>query len=347
MTTGEAPGPGVVGRRSAGGVLRGLALLVATLTVIGIGVGAGSPAAAHDDIAGSDPAHRSLIDEPISRVSVDFGVGVSDDTVMFLVYDRGDGTFEDIGGETIKTGPNTADLVFDELDRQGTYTVRYIAPVPIDAHVIQGSISFTWGVPTGEIPEDPNLLRVSPPGRAVLADPISNATLTFIDDVDVSNVRLIYDEGDGSTFPDVDSDWEQTAPDTIELTFDPLEDDGTYFIAYQADSATTGEEFAGATSFSIGQPSTSNSGDGFPVVPFTVAAVAILALGALGTLALARRAALAADEDGDDDDRTDGDDDPSDPDDGAAVTDSDLATDHGGETGSPDHAGDDPVTVTR
>ncbi|MEM9039241.1 MAG: copper resistance protein CopC [Actinomycetota bacterium] len=345
MTTGEAPGPGVVGRRSAGGVLRGLALLVATLTVIGIGVGAGSPAAAHDDIAGSDPAHRSLIDEPISRVSVDFGVGVSDDTVMFLVYDRGDGTFEDIGGETIKTGPNTADLVFDELDRQGTYTVRYIAPVPIDAHVIQGSISFTWGVPTGEIPEDPNLLRVSPPGRAVLAEPISNATLTFIDDVDVFNVRLIYDEGDGSSFPDVASDWEQTAPDTIELTFDPLEDEGTYFIAYQADSATTGEEFAGATSFSIGQVSTANSGEGFPIVAFAIAAAAILALGAAGTLALARRAALAADEDdGDDDGLGDGSVDPSDPDDEAAA---DTVSGTGSETGSPDHAGDDPVTVTR
>jgi len=67
---------------------------------------------------------------------------------MFLVYDLGNNEFEDIGGETVKTGETTARLDFDEVEREGTYFVQYLAPVPIDGHVIAGAISFTYGSPS-------------------------------------------------------------------------------------------------------------------------------------------------------------------------------------------------------
>lgn len=289
-----------------------------------------SPAAAHDDIAGSVPADLSVIDDPIDSVEIDFGVAISDDVVMFLVYDVGDGTLDDIGGETVKTGDTTAELRFDELEREGTYTVRFLAPVPADAHVIQGSIGFTYGEPTGLVPDDPNLLQVSPPSRSLLDETVSSARLVFIDDVEVSSIRLTHDGGDGETFTDVDVEFEQVDGRTVAVEFEPLEREGTYFLAYEADSVTTGEEFAGASSFSVGRRSgTSESGD-FPVVPFTMAAVVILALGALGTLALARRAAF-----GDDDidpDGPDGDGEPTSPDDLVADDVGAPGADEGGPT---------------
>ena len=67
---------------------------------------------------------------------------------MFLTYDLGNAEIEELGGETVKTGATTARLDFDELERTGTYFVRYLAPVPSDGHVIAGAISFTWGDPS-------------------------------------------------------------------------------------------------------------------------------------------------------------------------------------------------------
>lgn len=107
-----------------------------------------APAAAHDDIAGSTPPSRSTLDEPISTVEIDFGEDISDDVAMFLTYDLGDNEFEDIGGTTVRTGPTTARLDFDTVEREGTYFVQYLAPVPIDGHVIAGAVSFTYGEPS-------------------------------------------------------------------------------------------------------------------------------------------------------------------------------------------------------
>ena len=67
---------------------------------------------------------------------------------MFLTYDLGNNEFEDIGGETVRTGDTTARLDFDEVEREGTYFVQYLAPVPSDGHVIAGAISFTYGSPS-------------------------------------------------------------------------------------------------------------------------------------------------------------------------------------------------------
>jgi len=119
---------------------------VLTLTVA-VGPGA-TPVTAHDDIRSSTPTSRSTLSEPISTVEIDFGEVISDDVAMFLVYDLGDNEFEDIGGETVRTGETTARLDFDEVEREGTYFVQYLAPVPVDGHVIAGAISFTYGSPS-------------------------------------------------------------------------------------------------------------------------------------------------------------------------------------------------------
>jgi methionine-rich copper-binding protein CopC len=129
------------------GRLRRAAIVGALALATTLGVGA-SPVAAHDDIKSSTPPSRSTLQEPISTVEIDFGEVISDDVAMFLTYDLGNNEFEDIGGETVRTGETTARLDFDEVEREGTYFVQYLAPVPVDGHVIAGAISFTYGSPS-------------------------------------------------------------------------------------------------------------------------------------------------------------------------------------------------------
>ena len=124
-------------------------ITIAGVLTLTVAVGAGAtPVTAHDDIRSSTPTSRSTLSEPISTVEIDFGEVISDDVAMFLVYDLGDNEFEDIGGETVRTGETTARLDFDEVEREGTYFVQYLAPVPVDGHVIAGAISFTYGSPS-------------------------------------------------------------------------------------------------------------------------------------------------------------------------------------------------------
>lgn len=130
----------VIHRRLARAVVAGI---VAALCLLAPGV-----ATAHDDIAGSNPPTRSHIDDPITFAEIDFGIEISDAVEMSLFYDLGNGDVEEIGGETTKTGRTTARLDFGELEREGTYFVRYLAPVPADGHVMAGATSFTWGSPS-------------------------------------------------------------------------------------------------------------------------------------------------------------------------------------------------------
>jgi len=122
--------------------------LVAVATVLASLLAISAPVGAHDGIAGSTPTSRSVLDEPISTVEIDFGETIGDDVAMFLTYDLGDNEFDEIGGTTVKTGDTTARLDFDEVEREGTYFVQYLAPVPSDGHVIAGAISFVYGSPS-------------------------------------------------------------------------------------------------------------------------------------------------------------------------------------------------------
>jgi len=134
--------------RVAHAIVQWRRMIVASCVVaLALVVGAGS-VAAHDDIAGSTPASRSTLQDPISTVEIDFGAVISDEVELFLTYDLGDNEFDEIGGTTVRTGETTARLDFDEVEREGTYFVRYLAPVPLDGHVIAGAISFTYGSPS-------------------------------------------------------------------------------------------------------------------------------------------------------------------------------------------------------
>jgi len=132
---------------TSGAFVRRVAVAGAAIVMAMLGADS-TQVAAHDDIAGSNPPSRSTLDDPISSVEIDFGEVISDDVAMFLTYDLGNNEFEDIGGDTVRTGDTTARLDFDEVEREGTYFVQYLAPVPSDGHVIAGAVSFTYGSPS-------------------------------------------------------------------------------------------------------------------------------------------------------------------------------------------------------
>ncbi len=122
---------GAVKRSGLGfAVAAGLAILL---------LGAGT-ASAHDDIASSDPASGSLVDEPISEVTIDFGEGVeSPEMAMFGPDD------EIVESVIVQVDDTTARIEFDELEDEGIYIVRYLAPVTADGHTMAGAIQFTYG----------------------------------------------------------------------------------------------------------------------------------------------------------------------------------------------------------
>lgn len=260
-----------------------------------------NPVAAHDDIASSVPADRSVIDEPISSAEVDFGEVIGDGVELFLTYDPGDGSTVDVGGETTRTGDTTARVDFPELEVEGTYFLRYLAPVPSDGHVLVGAISFTWGEPTAIDEGNDDVRSSSPRSRERLDEPITSAEIEFDIDID-DDIRLdlIYDRGDGENFDELGGTTTKTGPSSARLDFDLLANEGTYFIRYSGTATASGSEVRGATSFTWGDPSSGDSS--FPIVPFAIVAAAILAIGAWFTL---RRAGAAAHDETTDDDETD------------------------------------------
>ena len=262
------------------GRLRAL-LVAATLCVLGtLGV-SGSRVAAHDGIDASTPENRSTIDEPISSAEIDFGEGISDDVSLFLTYDPGDGSIVDIGGETVRTGDTTARLDFPEISQQGTYFVRYLAPIPSDGHVVAGSISFTWGTPTATLDSPNPDIRTSTPGALeVLTEPITSAEIVFeLDLEDDIRLQLVYDEGNGVDFDDLPSETTKTGPNSAMVEFEALDREGTYIVAYNGSNALNGDEVVGATSFVYGQPS-GEGASGFPWLAFLPIAAIVLGIGA-------------------------------------------------------------------
>ena len=114
------------------------AALLGSLVALLIGAG---PAHAHDDIASSSPPSGTTVDEPISEVTIDFGEVVAD--VEMALLDPDDKIVEPSVTEIIT--PTSARISFDELDREGVYIVRYLAPVVDDGHTLAGAVSFTYG----------------------------------------------------------------------------------------------------------------------------------------------------------------------------------------------------------
>ena len=273
-------------------------MLVALVTGLLALVAAPGGASAHDDIAGSVPADRSTVDAPISTASIDFGADISESVSMFLTYDPGDGTVVEVGGETTKTGDQTARIDFPELEDEGTYFLQYLAPVPADGHVVVGAISFDYGAPTALDQGDNADIRSStPPSRARLDDPIESAEITFDLELDDVELTLVRDFGDGERFEDLGGSTTVVDSRRARIDFaEPLPAEGTYFVTYDGTARVTGDEVVGAISFTWGDPSSGPGG--FPVLPFLLLAVPILAIGAFFTL---RRASATDDTTGDED----------------------------------------------
>lgn len=125
----------------------GLVVLIVLVAFLGLLLP--GAAQAHDDIAGSSPESGDQLDEPIDRVVIDFGEPISDDVEMTLLLDLGGSDTETIPGTSYRDGETTAVLEFEELSRPGRYFVRYLAPVPVDGHVVAGAITFEYGDLTG------------------------------------------------------------------------------------------------------------------------------------------------------------------------------------------------------
>jgi len=98
----------------------------------------------------STPFARETINEPIAEVTVEFAAEVAD-VRFFFSFDEGDGeTFTPI--EISQTAETDVDYVvtFDELDRDGTYLLNYLARYAQSDDEISGSIPFFLGAPSGE-----------------------------------------------------------------------------------------------------------------------------------------------------------------------------------------------------
>jgi methionine-rich copper-binding protein CopC len=293
MVAMDALGTAVM-QRSGTRVLR---IFMVTTAIAALGL-LGAPVAAHDGIEASTPANRSTIDDPISSAEIDFGEGISDDVSMFLTYDPGDGSIVDIGGETTKTGDSTARLDFPEISEEGTYFVRYLAPVPSDGHVVAGSISFTWGTPTATVDSpNPDIRTSMPSSKEVLTQPITSAEIIFeLDIEDNVTLQLVYDSGNGIDFDDLRSVTTKTGPNSAMVEFDELEREGTYIVSYDTTNVLNGDEVVGATSFVYGQPSGTSSSS-FPWLMFVPIAAIVLAVGGFFTY---KRMLVPIDDDDDD-----------------------------------------------
>jgi methionine-rich copper-binding protein CopC len=119
---------------------------VIVLTALGMSLLTTAPIHAHEDIAGSDPVSGTVVDEPISEVTIDFGVAVNDDLELAL-FDPDEQLVEDT--TTVKLSDTVARIEFDPLDEPGTYIVRYLTTATVDGHFLVGAVSFTYGSESG------------------------------------------------------------------------------------------------------------------------------------------------------------------------------------------------------
>ena len=118
-------------------------LIACCLAAIAGALYVGTPATAHESDAVSDPPSGSVVDEPISDVTIEFGVDIADDIELAL-FGPGDDQIVEPTTTTV-TAANAAMIEFEPLEQQGTYIVRYLGRAPIDGHTIVGAVSFTYG----------------------------------------------------------------------------------------------------------------------------------------------------------------------------------------------------------
>ena len=117
--------------------------IIAVLAVIGAAAGVSSVAFAHDEIESSVPEHQAQIDEPITKVNINFGEPV--DGVELGLRGPDD---ERIAGEVTVISDTEARLNFAKLTEEGQYIVQYLAEE--DGHLVAGAITFTYGDRAGQ-----------------------------------------------------------------------------------------------------------------------------------------------------------------------------------------------------
>ena len=126
--------------------LGGIVLVIAAAAVIAATPGV---TVAHEEIASSDPPSGAVLDEPISKVTIDFGEPIADNIEMALLHYLGNAEIERIPGIATKVSETVGVLEFDELTETGRYFVRYLVTVPTDGDALAGAVRFDYGRPAG------------------------------------------------------------------------------------------------------------------------------------------------------------------------------------------------------
>jgi hypothetical protein len=126
------------------------ALSAALLIALGVALGAASPAQAHDDLIGSDPAAGAALDALPAQLTLTFSAGIAGDEGASVVE------VTDAAGTTLADGsPSVSDNVLTQPlagEASGAVTVLWKV-VSSDGHPISGEFSFTVGAPAvSEVP---------------------------------------------------------------------------------------------------------------------------------------------------------------------------------------------------
>jgi methionine-rich copper-binding protein CopC len=116
------------------------ALSAALLIALGVALGAASPAQAHDDLIGSDPAAGAALDALPAQLTLTFSAGIAGDEGASVVE------VTDAAGTTLADGsPSVSDNVLTQPlagEASGAVTVLWKV-VSSDGHPISGEFSFT------------------------------------------------------------------------------------------------------------------------------------------------------------------------------------------------------------
>jgi len=101
------------------------------------------PAQAHESNVRSDPESGTVVDDPITEVTIEFGVEVNDDVELALFGPGDDNLIEDT--TTVILSPTTAKIEFAPVEEEGQYIIRYLTTATVDQHLLAGAVSFTYG----------------------------------------------------------------------------------------------------------------------------------------------------------------------------------------------------------
>ncbi len=148
------------------------ALLAALLVMFALTVAAASPAHAHDELVGSDPAAGSTLDALPAELTLTFSAEIADDEGASVVE------VTDAAGTTLVAGAPTAhdNVLTQPLEgaASGAVTVRWKV-VSSDGHPISGEFSFAV---TGAPAPTPTATSTTTPAPTETSEPTETAVPT-------------------------------------------------------------------------------------------------------------------------------------------------------------------------